>query len=117
MIGQQSSKQKKQFVDVNPLESLKGFGSAVTTTAQNETKASMKRFWEQLLGAGEYGNDTPMQGDMNEGQDIFLSKKKQLETQQQEAKPAIRAAYDYAGEILRSGEQINRKESQELQYR
>ncbi len=114
MQAKQSSQQKRPTV--NPIETFNRVSSTITNYTKEETKANMKKFWEQLLGVGDYDNDIPQQGNMVEGQAIFLSKQKQQENLQQEAKPAIRAAYDYSGEILRTSE-VSRRENQEIQYK
>ncbi|HSW96719.1 MAG TPA: DUF5660 family protein [Candidatus Saccharimonadales bacterium] len=114
MSSKLSTRQKKQIVDINPVETLNKVGSAVANYTKEETKTNMKKFWEQLLGVGEYGKTTPQQGDMTEGQAIFFQQQQQQEQIQQEAKPAIRAAYDHAGEIIRVGE-TNKQETQQLQ--
>lgn len=111
-----STRQKKQFVDINPVEKLNKVGSAVANYTKEETKTNMKKFWEQLLGVGEYGTGTPRGGDMTAGEAIFFKRQQQTEQLSQETKPAIRAAYDHAGEILRVGE-TNKQETRELQYR
>ena len=109
------SKQKSQSLEINPVEKLNKFSSAVANYTKEETKANMKKFWEQLLGVGEYGHNGSSQGgDMIEGQAISFSKRQ--ETVQQEAKPAIRAAYDYAGEIIKTGE-TQKQETKEIQYK
>ncbi|HSW87559.1 MAG TPA: DUF5660 family protein [Candidatus Saccharimonadales bacterium] len=115
MSVKKSTGQKKQFVDINPVETLNKVGSAVASYTKEETKTNMKKFWEQLLGVGEYSKTGSQQGgDMKEGEAISF--KKQHEQIQQETKPALRAAYDHAGEILRVGE-TNKQETRELQYR
>src|SRR5476651_1721114 len=106
----QSARQKKQFVDINPSETFNKVGTAVANYTKEETKTNMKKFWEQLLGVGEYGNGTPQSGDMTAGEAIFFKKQQQTEQLSQETKPAIRAAYDHAGEILRVGE-TNKQET------
>src|SRR5438874_989671 len=114
MSVKQSTAKKKQYVDINPAETLNKVGSAVANYTKEETKTNMKKFWEQLLGVGEHGKPMAQQGDMREGEAVSFKKKH--EQLQEEAKPAIRAAYDHAGEILRVGE-TNKQETRELQYR
>jgi|SRR5579871_4561496 len=115
-MASSTSQSKKPFFNGNPRETLNKVGSSVTSYTKEETKANMKKFWEQLLGTGEYTDTLSSAGDMNEGQEILLSKKKKNEQLQQEAKPAIRAAYNYSDEILRVGE-MPKKETQEIEYK
>lgn len=116
MSFNQSSRPKKQLVDINPVEKLNKVGSAVANYTKEETKVNMKKFWEQLLGTGEYSNAAPQSGDMKAGEAISFQNNKKQEQLAQEAKPAIRAAYDYAGEVLRVGE-TNKEEARALQAR
>lgn len=108
----QNQNTKQRFVDSNPIESVKGFGAATAKTTKDEMQASMKSFWEQLLGTGEYKQKPSQHEAMQEGEEYVLSQKFQHEQRQMER---IRPAYDYVGEILKTGERVSKQREKEIE--
>jgi len=88
----------------NPLEFFQDLGKKTVDNVKENVIASKKDFAKQMFG------------EMKPGQDISLKNLRQEETPKQEIKAPIRGgieAPDYVGEILRSGEQANKKEAEE----
>lgn len=108
-----TQKQKNQnFVDQNPIEIIKGVGSSVVdSVVDNFGKQSVNSLWEQLLGAKnpqEEGDQTS--GDLEEGREIHLSKKKREKAPQIPTEPGI----DYRREIINVSERVDRESAQVL---
>src|SRR3989344_7384062 len=108
-----TQKQKDQnLVDQNPIEIVKGIGSGVVDSAIDDFgKKSINRLWEQLLGAKnpqEEGDQTS--GDLEEGREIHLSKKKREKAPQIPTEPGI----DYRREVIDVGKKVDRENTQVL---
>jgi len=111
----QSVRKKRRFFNTDPLEiNPQRRSNFVVDQVKSQTEGMMHKFWEQVLGASKPENTFSQQGDMTEGQAIFLSKQTQVEEFQEEARPTIRAAYDYAEEIRNIGKS-DKREQHEMQ--
>jgi len=122
MATLRSSSQPRNHITTNTVESgsrAQGLPDALKKQVVDNAKALPSDFFNQILGNGSYemtsADRQPQGGDMTPGQEFNLPKaSKSTETHHQERKPAIAAANNYHGEIARSSEIANRRESQEL---
>jgi len=113
MLNTTIKQQKPQkFIDINPVEALKNIGNATAKTTTEEMRSSMKSFWEQLLGSGEYKKSTPEHKLMNEGQDYVLPKS----TREMQHSERRHAAYNYTNEILHYGERATTERNKEIEH-
>lgn len=112
-------------IDQNPIEAVRdtfmSLGSSVVGSVKDDlTKGVMTDLWDQMLGT-EIGKGSPAKqtsGDLTEGQEISLNKKKndqKSEKAQEERKPRIEAAIDYTGEIIHAERRINQVQNRELE--
>ena len=108
-----TQKQKNQnFVDQNPVEILRGVGSSVVDSVVDDFgKQSINSLWEQLLGADnrEESKDQSS-GDLEEGREIALSKKKREKAPQTPTEPGI----DYRREVIDVAKRVDRENTQVL---
>ncbi|MBI2031025.1 MAG: hypothetical protein HYT08_00185 [Candidatus Levybacteria bacterium] len=105
MNTKSQNKQKKTFVDQNPIESFKGIGQAVlSSTVKDLGKDAVSDLWKQLLGGGEDKSQNERFGDLSEGEEIELKafKKRKDKSSFEEIEPAI----DYRREILQRETQV-----------
>src|SRR5258708_16762766 len=105
----QSKPQRQKYIDVNPVESLKGVGREVATVASDETQKSMKEFWEQVLGAGKY-KTKPHSREMKAGESYSIAQDKQKASNEEHIRPGM----DYHREIREAGERTSVRVSQEI---
>ena len=108
-----TQKQKNQnFVDQNPVEILKGFGSGVVDSAIDDFgKKSMNSLWEQFLGAkNPQESEDQTSGDLEEGREIALSKKTKKEALLGHIEPGL----DYKREIIDVTKRVDRENTQVL---
>ncbi len=107
-------------IDENPIEAIRNIGGAIAESAKNDfAKGMVTDLWDQMLGTeigkGDAGHQTS--GDLREGQEISLNKKKvekKAEKPQEERKPRIEAGWDYTGEIIHAEKRISQTENREL---
>ncbi|KKR14618.1 MAG: hypothetical protein UT44_C0055G0003 [Candidatus Levybacteria bacterium GW2011_GWA1_39_32] len=103
-------KQTKNFVNDNPVESLKdlsrGFAGSVTSDL---AKDSIKTAWDQMLGLGKGRS-----GDLEEGQEIVLNREK---TEEADRRLHLEPALDYRREILQREKQSIVENGQEIKVK
>lgn len=107
-----AQKQKNQdLVDQNPIEIIKGIGSSVVDSAiDNFGKQSVNSLWEQLLGTKNPQEEDQTSGDLEEGREINLSKKKRERAPQGPAEPGL----DYKSEIIDVTKKVDRENTKAL---
>lgn len=111
----QNAKKAKNYI-VDPIEKkISGVGDKIANYTIDETKTSMRALWKQLLG-GEDASTTLSQGTMLAGKEISFKQGGDREKIAREARPAVRAAYNYTDEILKTGEK-GKRESREIIYK
>lgn len=106
----------KQYVDLNPIESVLNIGKGVGDSFVSDLAADgINDLWGQLLGA-EGEKKTQKSGELSEGQELNL---KQLEEQKQQEKqektPDIAPAIEYHREIIHAERRIAKKEQYSLE--
>jgi len=110
-------------IDQNPIEAIRDIGSSIVESAKNDfAKGLVTDLWDQMLGTevGKGNATHQTSGDLQEGQEISLNKKKsdqKAEKSQEERKPYIEAGWDYTGEIIHAEKRISQTENRELSAR
>ncbi len=111
---------KSHSIDKNPIEAIRDLtASAVEPVVDNAVdelnKALMTDLWDQMLGT-EIGkrNEEKTSGQMAEGQEIALGKKKTAESPKKEVKTHVEAALDYSSEIIHAERNVRQSENRQL---
>jgi len=112
----------KSNIDQNPIEAIRDIGRGVVESAKNDfAKGLVTELWDQMLGTEIGKASTPhASGDLQEGQEISLNKKKtdqNAEKSQEEIKPRVEVGWDYTAEIIHAEKRISQTENRELNAR
>lgn len=108
-------KKKKQAAAAKRVNS---YENPFIHTLKDNAKAGSKDFVKQIFGSEKPLHRNQKSGEMQPGQDITITHlaNQQQETPKPEVKPNIRSGIeqrDYVGEILRAGEEANKREADE----
>lgn len=113
MNTKSQSKQKKTFIDQNPIESFKGIGRGVLdSTFKDLGEDAVSDLWEQLLGKS-IPSRSEYAGDLSEGQEINLKEKSREKIKAADFEPGI----DYKNEILKAETKIQHENEKTLQIK
>ena len=115
MTSKKNKKQTKRFINKNAVEALQEIGTGIATTVKNDVaKGMMTDLWDQFLGADKYKNGKNVSGDLQEGQELDLSAKKdQKEVPQEQALPGL----DYQREILYGEKRVIKENQQAIEIK
>lgn len=107
-------KQAKQYVDQNPIEAHRDFGSSSpASNFLDQVKPSSSDFFDQLLGLNSYKveeEEHSAAGDLSEGQEINFAKHGQEEEEVEHVEMG-EVAEEYRQEILH-GERVSRQDQE-----
>lgn len=105
-------KQRKQYIDTNPVESFRDAGKSVgQSIAQDFLKDTTTSMWDQFLGLGEYKPAEKKSGDLNPGEEIDLSPKQPEQPKNLDIAPGI----DYRREIIHAEKKVIVENAQVIQ--
>ncbi|MBI2032629.1 MAG: hypothetical protein HYV38_03445 [Candidatus Levybacteria bacterium] len=103
-------KQSKQYVNDNPIESLRSIGSGVASSVKEDLGREMvKDLWNQMLGSEKPNRRG---GDLSEGQDLILNQKNEA-PKHADLEPAI----NYRREILGREKRVLTENAQEIRVK
>ena len=113
MKTQAKAKKTPSYIDQNPVEAIKNIGSSVGDAIVNDFgKQSVNELWEQLLRTGSKEGKSHKAGDLEEGQELHLGKRKKNEQKEhRNAAPAL----DYHREIVETQTRATREGQQIIQ--
>lgn len=114
MITKKQKNPMQQFVNDNPVESLRSVSSGIGKSVVDDLfKKSGTSMWEQMLGKGLYETKKEQsQGELSEGEELSLANLKQRKEQE---KASIDPGFDYKRELIRYNEKASTRQSRELQ--
>ncbi len=108
MKNQTKGKKTQSFVDQNPVEAVTNIGRGVRDSVVDDLfKGGVKEAWEKILGAEDLEDQSS--GELEEGKEISLKKKKRPEKREGFREPGI----DYRREII-DAEKISVRENQKV---
>ena len=107
-----TQKQKNQnFVDQNPVEILRGIGSGVINSVTDDLgRNGINNLWEQMLGAQKSQEKDNLSGDLEEGREIALSRRKKEKTLLASIEPGL----DYRREVIYGEKRVEKENTQVL---
>jgi len=116
-------------IDQNPIEAVRDTFMSLGSSIKDSIKDDLGKgivgdvleqtlAWDKMLGTdvAERGNGETS-GDLIQGQEISLNKKKKAEKPAQERRPRIEAGWDYTAEIIHAEKRISQTENKELNAR
>jgi hypothetical protein len=104
----------KQFIDQNPIEQLLSIGKGAASDLVDVGKKAVSADSLDMLRGLEIKDTKNSSGDLTEGQELDLKALQQAELEAQESKANIEAAMNYHQDIVRTGERLVTKETQEI---
>ncbi|MFH1833205.1 MAG: DUF5660 family protein [Candidatus Levyibacteriota bacterium] len=115
MADKKTKKQKKQFINKNAVEALQDVGGGIATAVKNDVaKGMMTDLWDQFLGADKYKQSTKESGDLQEGEELNLSAKKD---QKEEPAEKTLPGLDYQREILHGERRVIEENKQAIEVK
>lgn len=104
-------KEKKQYVNQNPIESLISIGTGVKDSVVEDLgKAGVYEAWDELLNT-ELKPHKDTHGDLSEGHEIDLSETKEKSHEITEIR------HEFASEIIHAGKRASSEASAEIEMR
>lgn len=120
MANKKAQRQKKQFIDQNPVENWKDIPAAATRSFIDDVgKAGMRDFWNQFLGAGDYEKKGYEQkaGELQEGEELSLAaiaKKQEVKAPQERA---VEPGIDYQRNVLYGERKIGQENTRVIEIK
>ncbi len=110
-MANKKSKNKKEYLNQDFVESFKGIGSGIVDSATSDLgKGLMTGMWEQFLGADTEKKKKQTSGELSEGEEVNLK-----ELQEESRKTDIEPGIDYHGDIIHGEKRIAKEQEYALQ--